>query len=358
MIILNLLLTLLAAIIGALIAKKIKLPAPFMLGAMLGVAIFNVFTARGSMPSGVKFFTQSLSAIFIALSITKKDLANMKYLLRPGIILVGGFMIFTMTVGLILNRIFKFDIATSFLLCIPGGIVETSLMAYDFGADSSIVSFVQSFRLFTVYAAFPLIISAVSKKVKDSDAEEMVMVDEKKKDVYPLDKLIPDNDWVKKIATVIVALIGGYIGKVSGLPAGVLSIAMIAVIIFNFNSHRALFPRDYKKYVQIVAGSLIGSGIGMDTMIKLPSLILPTIVLMACYIGFNFIASFLMSRTKKIGFISSMFASSPGGASDMALIASELGGESPKIAILQVLRLISVYTIFPFWVKFLIAIFK
>ena len=119
-----------------------------------------------------------------------------------------------------------------------------------------------------------------------------------------------------------------------------------------------VLERKYKQYVQVLAGSLIGLSITMDTIRNLKNIILPTITLIVGYIVANFIISYLMAKTRKIDRISAMFASSPGGASDMALVASEIGGDSPKIAVLQIIRLVSCYIIFPVWTKFLIGLLQ
>lgn len=353
---LGIVLTVLVATAGAFIAKKLHIPIPFMLGAMIGVAAYNIFTGSAMLPAKTKFFTQSVSGVLIGLSLTRKDVRNLKELIGPALILVVCFLFFTASVGLLMNKVFGFDPATSFLICVPGGVVDISLMAYDLNANPAIVSFVQSFRLFFVYLIFPVLITWVSKKTGTGDGgDPLSETDVEVKETF-IDRIIPDNRVVKHIVTLACGLIGAWIGTRLGLPAGALSCSMVAVILLNMNSQRAMFDRKYKKAVQVIAGGLIGSSITMETVVRLPSVFLPTVVLMICYVAFNFLISFLMRLTKRIDFVSAMFASSPGGASDMALIASDLGGQSPKIAILQIVRLISVYTIFPFLVKFMIGL--
>jgi uncharacterized membrane protein AbrB (regulator of aidB expression) len=46
-------------------------------------------------------------------------------------------------------------------------------------------------------------------------------------------------------------------------------------------------------------------------------------------------------------------ASAPGGVSDMALIAKDLGGDSPKVAILQLARYVCVIAFFSALIKFI-----
>ena len=350
-------LTCLAAYAGARLFAWIKTPVPYMLGSMLGVAALNIILRQSLMPAEFKTLAQSISGCFIGLSLTRKDLKGLKQLLLPTGILIGCLLIFTAVMGYALSIIFNLDKATAFLVAIPGGVSEVSLMAPEFGAEPATVSFIQTFRLFTVYVVFPLMITRISSHLPEAEHNEVLDIEVEEQKETILDRIIPDNKIITQIITAVVAVIGGILGKLSGLPAGTLSFAMIFTIIFNFNCKKANLKRDYKKYAQLLSGALIGKTMTLDMVLNIKNLILPTAVLMLGYILTNLFVSYLMAKTKKIDYLSAMFASSPGGASDMALIASELGGESPKIAIMQITRLLACYTIFPLWTKLLISLF-
>ncbi len=349
-------LTLLVAIIGGFIAQKLKFPAPFMLGAMLGVAIFNIITGNAYMPSDLKVFTQAISGAYIGLSISRSDIKSIAKLIEPILVLIICFLTFTTVMGCLFYYVFDMDIATSFLVVIPGGVTEISLMAHEVGAEPDTVSFMQTFRLFAVYLTFPSIITSMSKKYNMGNIDHEEYSEEKRE--YWIDKYIPNNVYLQQIIIVIIAIIAGYIGKASGVPAGTLSFSLIATMLIHFNSNKLHLDKKYKKGVQVIAGSLVGESIGMETILHLNQLIVPTIIMIIAYIIANFIISYLMKKTYKIDRISAMFASSPSGASDMTLIASEIGENTPKIAICQIVRLVCCYTIFPIWVKFLIGILE
>lgn len=344
--------TLLAAVAGALAAKMFRLPAPYMVGSMLGAAVLNVFTAQAFLPADTKIVTQSLTGVFIGMTLRKSDLLRLRDLTVPLAVMLTGFLIFTAVSGFTFYYLFKFDAATAFLISIPGGITEIALIAPEFGADSAVVSFLQTFRLFSVYLFFPAIIKTVSHKVPahHDGFEER----ETAASATFFDKLMPDNDFLQQFFTAVVGLVGGVLGKLSGFPAATLAGSLMLTIVFQFNCRKAHLDGNYRKYVQIVAGALVGSSITMETVRHLNSLILPTIALVAMYIMADFVLSHFMTKTNKIDYVSSMFAAAPGGASDMALVAGEIGSDSPKIALLHIVRLISCYTIFPLWAKLLI----
>ena len=348
----RILLTVLAAAIGTFIASKIKIPVPFMIGGMIGSAVFNIATGMAAMPSFTKTVVQSLSGVFIGLSLKRKDIRTLKELAAPLAVLVGCLLVFTTVMGLLFHYVFGLDPATAFLVAIPGGVTEISLMATDVGAEPAIVSFMQTFRLFSVYLIFPATIAYMSKRYP---TEETTHMEEGKDDkVTTLDGFIPDNLYLRQLMTALIGLAGGILGKLSGLPSGTLSFAMIFTILANLNSTKITLKREYKRYVQLFSGALIGVSISMETVRGFTKIVLPSLILILGYLIANFIISYLMAKTGRMDRITAMFASSPGGASDMALIASEIGGDSPKIAVMHIIRLIACYTIFPMLAKILI----
>jgi len=350
----NILITLVIAIIGGLVAKKIGIPAPFMLGALIAVAILSVSSDVAYMPSEIKNFTQAITGIYIGMRLRKKDLKGLKSLISPAIVLVVGFMVFTFLMGLCLNWLYSMDFATAFLVSIPGGAVDVSLMAYDLNADPLVVSLIQVFRMSTVLLIFPTFIGLYKKKHNDDYVEPFTIESEMLEEDTIIDKLIPDKKIMKYAFTLLVGLFGGYIGYLIDLPAGCLSMSMIFTSIMHVNSKRVDLPLAFRWGAQVFAGAIVGSGVTLATIIGIKATILPAITVMIGYIVANYIISYLMYKTGKVDRITAMFASSPGGASELSLIAVEIGGESPKIAILQIIRRLSAVTLFPILVKILL----
>ena len=350
--------TIVVAVIGGLIASRFKMPAPFMIGALIAVAILSVTTDIAYMPSGIKSFTQSITGIFIGMRLRKKDISELKTLVLPAIVLILGFLSFTFLMGNILHYFYAMDYATAFLVVIPGGVVDVSLMAYDLNADPLVVSLIQTFRLSTVLVIFPSIIGLYKNRYPEENSTINVSSEDPIQSISFIDKLIPDKKTFKFIFTLLVGLSGGYVGYVLKLPAGSLSISMIFIVVMKMNSNRIELPMNFRWGAQALAGSIIGSGVTMTTLIGIKDIILPAITVMFGYIIANFVISYLMKKTGKVDRITAMFSSCPGGASDMALIAADIGGESPKIAVLQIVRQLSVLTLFPIFVKLLILIYQ
>lgn len=153
------------------------------------------------------------------------------------------------------------------------------------------------------------------------------------------------------ILTLIIAAIGGLIGKKLKLPAGVLLGAMVATVAFNLLTEKAVFYQDIRIVIQVLAGAMIGSQMDRAVVFGMKKLVLPIILLVASMLVLNLVFGSLMYLFSPLDAATALFAAAPGGASDMAIIAADLGAATEYVAILQLSRLIIIFTCMPPIVK-------
>ncbi|MGI5896239.1 MAG: AbrB family transcriptional regulator [Oscillospiraceae bacterium] len=159
----QLLFTLLVAVAGGLLAQKIKVPAGAMIGAMVAVAALNIATGQAYLPTEVKVAVQIIAGLFIGVGIRKKDVLALRRVIVPAVLAVVSVIALTLGMGLLLCRFTDYDLVTSLFSCAPGGLVDMTLISYDMGADTSVVSVLQLVRLISVMALFPPVISQIVK---------------------------------------------------------------------------------------------------------------------------------------------------------------------------------------------------
>jgi membrane AbrB-like protein len=99
--------------------------------------------------------------------------------------------------------------------------------------------------------------------------------------------------------------------------------------------------------MQILGGALLGHAIDKEDIRNLRRMIKPVILLVLALITLNIAIGYLLNMVCGFDMATSMFASAPGGVSDMALIADELGANTTSVSILQLFRLFGIYIIYP-----------
>ena len=153
--------------------------------------------------------------------------------------------------------------------------------------------------------------------------------------------------WSSVVVTLIVAFVAGYAGKLLHIPGGIMALATIATIGLKwFYPKAGIYPR-LRQLAQLLAGAYVGSRIGLEQLLALGSLWKSAVILVICYSAGGYLIAYLMRKAHIFSYRESLLAATPAGASDMALIAADLGVQNARLIVLQVLRLILVLSLFP-----------
>ena len=383
-----LIITFLIAFAGAFICYRLKIAGGIIAGAMFFVAIFNIITGLAYFPMYAKVFAQIISGAFIGVGINRCNIIQLKQVIKPAMVLISGMFIINIVVGLLIYALSPLDLSTSLFSSVPGGVSDMTIISHDMGADTSKVAILQLIRLVSTLALFPSIINKVSRYMSHSINNDENMIYEKdclnsinniegtkeenrikERDICSNNTEIsknntdkdfkknPDEKTIKEYTvknvcyTLIIAFISGVVGYISGLPAGTLVFSIIGVSSFNIATDKACLPMSIKRFAQVVAGAFIGTSFVRSDLAQLKLLILPAIIQVTGYIILCTLLGILISKLFNIDIPTSLFSSAPAGASDMALIASDLGASGPKVALLQIVRLVSVIAVCPWIIK-------
>lgn len=361
----KLVITLIVGLMGGLTALRLKVPAGAMIGAMLSVAIFNIITGSAFLPQNVKIVTQMAAGAFIGAGIQYKDVYGLKYMIKPAILMVSAMIILDLFMGYMMYKMTEIDLITSLFACAPGGIVDMSLISSDMGADASKVAILQMVRLMSVMILFPPMMKCLSSgfgnknklpknqntKIKDTLSD---------KDSKSVKNIKQSNSMAEKFInlgiTMIVAAAAGLLGYKLNIPAGALTFSMFAVGTLNVLFKRGYMPINLRRLTQVLAGVLIGEKMTYESLMALKGVIIPAFILLAGIIIVNLCIGLFISKVSNLELVTSLFASAPGGVADMALIAGDLGADTPKVAILQLARYVCVIALFPIIIKYMCSI--
>ena len=112
-------------IIGALVGYiffKLKVPGGMMVGAIIGVSLFNIFTSLAYIPVEGKVVAQIIAGAYIGVGLEKGDIIRLRRIFKPMVTILIALLILNISVGFIIYYISPMDLVTSLMCAIPGGI--------------------------------------------------------------------------------------------------------------------------------------------------------------------------------------------------------------------------------------------
>ncbi len=314
-----------------------------MIGAVIGACVLGITTGIAEMPKVAKTIAQIIAGAFIGAGVSRQEMREMRTVARPAAILMPGLLLINLIAGLLIYLTSPLDMITSLMSCTPGGISDIPMIAADLGADTAKVTIMQFVRFMMGIALFPALIRWLNPGGEGGEAAA-------------LKREKASTSWPATLLTLAVAAMFGLLGMMSPIPSGTMAFAVLGSVAFKYFYPRAQVPRVFRKGAQCLAGAYVGAGIGLKELSEIPYLLLPIVILLACYLLGAFGISRMFEKTGCFGRTEAMLAATPAGASDMALISADLGVRNVKLILLQVLRLIVVISFFPTILSFVAAV--
>ncbi len=327
--------TLLVALAVGMLLKRLRVPGGLMVGAVVGACVLNLVFGVARMPPFSKTAAQVIAGAFVGSGVSRGDLRQMKTIFWPTVIVVLGLLTANILSGFLIALLSPLDLLTAFLCTTPGGISDVPIIAADMGADAAKVLVMQFVRYVTGIALFPTLIGKFVKP-GENDGDP---------GLKPVGKCAADGPAV--LLTLAAATAFGLLGKASGMPAGAMAFATLGSVGFKLLYPRAQLPGVVRKGAQVLSGAYVGAGIGLVQLQELRLLFLPALILFLSLCLGTLLISAVLVRRGVFSRREAMLASTPAGASDMALISADLGIRNARLILLQVLRMITVITFFP-----------
>ncbi|MGM0845165.1 MAG: AbrB family transcriptional regulator [Bacillota bacterium] len=156
-----------AAAASALLAVKLKLPTPTLLGPILGIGLLSASSIPlPHMPDAAIIAAQLFLGIYFSKMMKFENTGSLsKFILLTvvtSILLVG----FTFGLGAILMATHNISFITSFLSMAPGGMAEMAIVGQALHADLSIITGYHLFRILFILFVVPIILKWLfSKKI-------------------------------------------------------------------------------------------------------------------------------------------------------------------------------------------------
>lgn len=154
----------LICVVCALLARKLHFPTPYLLGPIIGTAIFNIIGSHGpALPPSLLDASQFFIGAYIGLLLKPEKLEHKTKIIS--LALISGMVMILVSIGLsmLLVSFYHISHSTSFLALAPGGMDQMGILAHVIHADLSMVTGYQIFRLLFIYFIVPPILRWIFK---------------------------------------------------------------------------------------------------------------------------------------------------------------------------------------------------
>ena len=348
------------AAVGGFIGYKLKIPVGGMLGAMVAVIIFNIITEPElALPVEFRVGLQLAFGPLIGGRLTKADMIGLKKLAFPVFVLLVCMLSLNILFGAIMYFTSDLDIPTTLFATAPGGMMDMAIVSADLGANYVYVALLQMARiLFIMIFMIPFyrkVILKFAKSTAQNDAEPAL--EPRPNDTNQLNSIKPEGlpPEPKKLSrqiqyffmTALCGAIPGLIFWQLGIPAGAIVGAMIGAGTFNVLTGKGYFPPGLRLPLQMLAGSFIGLRMDRASLLAMGEIIVPILIIFAAVVFMTVITAFVVHKLTGLDVVTSLMASTPGGLSEMTMLADELKLDAPKVVVMQTFRLMSVIILFP-----------
>ncbi|RJS94889.1 AbrB family transcriptional regulator [Salinisphaera sp. Q1T1-3] len=303
----------------------LHLPAAFLLGPMIAAIMVAVSFGPVHLPGLAFNWAQGVVGCLIARAITPSLLAEIG---RDWPIFASGVLavvLLSMVIGWLLTRWQVLPGPTAIWGTLPGAAAAMVIMAGDFGCDVGLVAFVQYVRVIIV-SVLSAVVAAVFVPAAPAGGLSAHIA------------FLP-SDWLGFGETVGFIVVASFLAVRLRIPAGPLMFVMvIGALLQNLHVLRIALPQ-----ILLIPGyCVLGWGIGMrfrretlrQAMHALPSILLSTLLLLLACGGLAVVLVELTGMDPLTAYL----ATSPGGASTVAIIASASHLNVAYVMAMQVAR--------------------
>ncbi len=340
--------TIVIAFIGGLLARKLKLPAPGMVGSIILVVAYNLTVGKAFFFSDLSFYVRIVSGFYIGSTITPEKLKVLKGVKLAAPLMLLSMLCTSLLVGTLVYLTTDLDPATVYYATAPGGINEMSLLALDMGGEPSKVAAVQVLRLSFAVSVIPIIIKSISSKLGKKHPE-----------LLPKEQPAQDNSvsektpWHRFILVLAVALAFAYLFKLIGVPSAAMLGSLTGTVCMGLLRQTVHLPKDVKFFVQVFSGAYIGQQVTKGKIMELGELVLPICLMLVLMVVINFIQGYLTHKLCKCDLLTGLYATAPGGISDISLIANDVGADGTLVTAFHVIRILAVVVCYPLVVPYI-----
>jgi membrane AbrB-like protein len=318
---------------GGLLFYWLRLPLPWMLGAMVANTIAALGGAPVRLPMGFRALCIVVIGVMLGSAFTPGLAARVSDWIGGILVLALYAPLATLIGYLYFRRVGRFGVADSYFASAPGGLNEMVLVGEAMGGDPRRIALVHATRILIVVFTVPFYFRYFSGAY--SEAARVAA------DHLPLD--LQDA-----LILTAAGLVGALLGRVARVPAAQLLGPMAvsaAVHLAGVTSSRP--PVELVAVAQIVMGSTVGCRFAGARLHEIRRVILigagSAVLLLAGTATFTLVfKDFVEVPAEALA-----LSLAPGGVTEMSLVALALAVDAAYVSCLHIIRIAMVVSVAP-----------
>lgn len=330
--------------LGGLLVSLTGLPIGWMIGTLITATALSIFypqfvklpQSHNGLPKYWLYIGQLILGIELGRQVNNTVISVFHENWLSVAVMLFLSVVISLITGLFLWKYSKLDMLTSFFATTPGGLSSIPGIAEEFGANTGVVSIVQTLRAFMVILIIPVVISVWFGHTIPS--VPTVVATSFKFEQFGVTLLF-----------VVIAGLGYWLGKVLKLPApwligSMISIALVKVFGTTLIGYDLIswWPKALLIISQVLIGASIGSRFTKEMFNGLAKTLIVSFMSIIGLILAMFFCAYAVSLFTDITFLTSGLAFAPGGIAEMSTTALVLNGDATFVVAVQVLRVILV----------------
>jgi len=321
-----------AALAGGFIAYFIGAPMPFMIGGVIGAALFifwleNAGHVLRKPPKPLRMAAIAGVGGMIGTTVTPDLLTILPYFWITGLAILPFVVIAHAGNFMILWKLGRYPVADAYFAGMPGGLIEAILLGEKAGADVRLLTIQHFIRVLTVVLTVPLLFLIFTGEVVGSATGQ---------------GLSTGAFGLLDIAVLVaIASIGAILGHYLRMPAGAMLGPLIVGVILSVGGVVEIHtPAWLLNIAQFVIGATLGAQFsGIDGAMLRQSLFMGLVsVAYMLTVGFIFAIGFAPLVPVEVPAMFISFAA--GGLTEMSLIALSLQLSPVIVAAHHLIRII------------------
>ncbi len=331
--ILRTILTLCIAAAGGSVLGLLNLPAGWLTGGMIAVAIAALAKAPVQITNSLRNVAFVVIGSFLGSSVSPELLADLPKWPVSLAVLMLNLAVLQWAAQTFLHKVCRWDRQTAFFAAIPGLTSYVIALAMPTRADVSRIAVSQTIRVFLLVALLPKALTIVATPAGNAISAAVTS--------------IPDM-----VITLAGGTLGGILFSFVGIPAGpLLGALLISGILHGFGIVQGGLPMPLLTAAYLVLGAVIGTRFAGTTLKALGAMFGASFGAFVISVGVAAIGAWIATQLTGLPLSQMVLAFSPGGIDVMTIMAFALGLDAAFVAGHQLARFLFIAIYAPIFVR-------